>query len=151
MSKTEYYDLSAPFILESGKYLDKVRVAYNTYGSLNSRRDNVIVVCHALSANSQVDDWWHGLYGEGRLFDPSKYFIICANNLGSPYGTTSPKSINPGTGERYGINFPFFTLRDTADLYKALLEFLEIEDIQLVVGGSCGGNIAMESKYSIPV
>lgn len=137
------------FHLESGIVLNHVPIAYSTYGELNKDRSNVIVVCHALTANSRVDDWWKGFYGTGNIFDPSKYFIICINNMGSPYGSISPKSIDPISGERYAHDFPFYTLRDTAHLHLRLLEHLNIEKIHLLMGGSCGGNIAQEIAYNV--
>ena len=104
----------------------------------------MIVVCHALTANALANDWWADLYGPGRVFDAQKYFIVCANNLGSPYGSSSPKSIDPVSGKRYGLGFPAYTIRDTARLYIALLEDLGISSLHLIIGGSCGGNIAQE-------
>lgn len=144
------HQLSKRFELELGGALDDVVIAYSTYGRLNARRDNVIMVVHALTANSEIHDWWNGLYGPGNVFDPEKYFIICANNLGSPYGTTSAKSINPSTGLRYGLDFPKVTIRDTAQLHIQLLEELGLDHIHLLMGGSCGGNIAQEMAIMAP-
>ena len=138
------------FPLELGGSFKEVNICYHTYGKLNKAGDNVIMVVHALTANSDVSDWWNGLYGKGSFFDPDEYFIICANNLGSPYGTTSPKSINPETGGRYGLDFPDVTLRDTARLHIRLLEELGITRIKMLVGGSCGGNIALEMAIMNP-
>lgn len=107
----------------------------------------MILVCHALTANSNPDIWWNGLFGKGDIFDWDESFIICANNLGSPYGTSSPAQINPDSGERYGMEFPFFTIRDTSNLILKLLEHLEIDKIKLLIGGSCGGNICQEIAY----
>ena len=134
-------------MLEQGGVIEKPVIAYNTYGQLNENRDNVIFICHALTANSDADDWWHGLFGKGDIFDWDKYFIICVNNLGSPYGTSSAKQINPATNEVYGLDFPFFTIRDTAKLHLEVVEHFKIEQIQLLIGGSCGGNIAQEMAY----
>lgn len=83
-----------------------LQVRYNHYGELNQAKDNVMVVCHALTGNSQLSTWWSSMLGPGKAFDTSKYFIICANVLGSCYGTTGPLSINPSTGKRYGASFP---------------------------------------------
>lgn len=138
-----------PLELESGALLAKPSVTYSTYGSLNSAKDNIIVVCHALTANSNVDDWWAGLFGEGKVFDPTQYFIVCINNLGSPYGTSSPKSIDPDSNERYGLDFPAYTIRDTASLHLRLLDHLGISKISLLIGGSCGGNIAQEIALTL--
>jgi len=149
MISTKKIILAENFSLESGGELAKLEVHYNCYGKLNQNKNNVIWVCHALTANAQVDSWWPGLFGAGRLLDPEKFFIVCANNLGSPYGTTSAKDINPATGERYGINYPDITIRDTARTHILLAEKLGIESIFLLIGGSCGGNIALEMAYSL--
>src|SRR5690606_23467040 len=86
--QTFYYPKT--FTLESGKCIRDLRIAYHTYGNLNQRKDNVIWVCHALTANSDVFEWWPGLFGENELFNPNDHFIVCANVIGSPYGTTNP-------------------------------------------------------------
>ena len=144
-----FYTLNEAFELENGSLIEEPVIAYQTYGTLNENRDNVILICHALTANSDADDWWHGLFGKGDIFDWDNYFIICANNLGSPYGTSSPKQINPQTNERYGLDFPFFTIRDTAKLHLKLLEHFQIDKIKLLIGGSCGGNICQEIAYEL--
>lgn len=144
-----YLNLEKPFKLEHGGIIESPVIAYNTYGELNESRDNVILICHALTANSDAEDWWHGLFGKGDIFDWDKYFIICSNNLGSPYGSTSAKSIDPATKENYGLDFPFFTIRDTARLHLKLLEHFEVEKIKLLIGGSCGGNIAQEIAFAL--
>lgn len=153
MSRASYtysfVNLKEPLELENGGTIKQPTVAYNTYGKLNENKDNVIVICHALTANSDADDWWHGLFGKGDIFDWDKHFIICANNLGSPYGTVSAKNINPATKEIYGLDFPFFTIRDTANLYSILLKHFNINKVKLLIGGSCGGNIAQELAYSL--
>ena len=95
--KTYKHDL--PVQLELGGVLSNIEIAYHTYGSLNAERNNVVWVCHALTANSDPADWWPGLVGKGKLFDPDRHFIVCANMLGSCYGTTGPGSVNPETGE----------------------------------------------------
>ena len=147
--KYSYFNTEQPFILEQGGVIEKPIIAYNTYGKLNKNRDNVIFICHALTANSDADDWWHGLFGKGDIFDWDKYFIVCVNNLGSPYGTSSAKHIDPKTKEYYGLDFPFFTIRDTARFHIQLLEHFKIEKIKLLIGGSCGGNIAQEMAVSL--
>ncbi|MEL6864059.1 MAG: homoserine O-acetyltransferase [Bacteroidota bacterium] len=144
-----YLHLEQAFVMEQGGVLEQPTIAYNTYGELNKTKDNVIFICHALTANSDADDWWHGLFGKGDIFDWDKYFIVCANNLGSPYGTSSAIQINPATKEPYGLDFPFFTIRDTAKLHLAFLQHFGIEKIKLLIGGSCGGNIAQEMAYSL--
>lgn len=142
-----FFHLEEAFPLEHGGTIAEPVIAYHTYGTLNKNRDNVILICHALTANSDAEDWWHGLFGQGDLFDWDRWFIICANNLGSPYGTSSPKQENPETRERYGMDFPFFTIRDTARLHLKLLEYFKINSIKLLMGGSCGGNICQEIAY----
>ena len=108
------------FALQSGETLAQIELSYSTLGELNANRDNVVWVCHALTANSDVADWWSGLVGEGKLYDPQKYFIICVNVLGSHYGSTGPLSINPGTGKPYYGNFPEISIRDIS---KSLILF----------------------------
>lgn len=100
------------FPLESGVELKNVTIAYKTWGKLNAHGDNCLVICHALSGSADVSDWWGPLLGPGRAFDTSRYFIFCANVLGSPYGTTSPLSMNPKTGRSYGPEFPQTCIRD---------------------------------------
>jgi len=144
-----YLKLEKPFALEQGGVIASPVIAYNTYGTLNEAKDNVVVICHALTANSDADDWWHGLFGKGDIFDWDKYFIVCANNLGSPYGSSSAIQVDPESGEKYGLDFPAFTLRDTARLHLALLAHLGIDSLKLLMGGSCGGNIAQEMAYTL--
>lgn len=141
------YQYNKSFNSEIGGTLANLEISYTTYGKMNTEKDNVIWVCHALTANSDVSEWWPGLFGEGELFDPAKHFIICANNLGSPYGSSSPLSNNPASGKKYGIAFPKTTLRDSAKANILLAEHLGIQGIHLLIGGSCGGNIALEMAY----
>ena len=108
--------LDQPLTLEAGGVIDRPEVTYTTYGTLNEDKSNVTLICHALTASSNADDWWAGLFGADKVFDPKRDFIICINNLGSPYGTTSPKSLDE-RGVRYGLDFPAFTLRDNARLH----------------------------------
>lgn len=100
------------FRFECGVELNNVTIAYKTWGKLNTHADNCLVICHALSGSADVTDWWGPLLGPGRAFDTSRYFVFCANVLGSPYGTTSPLSINPKTGKSYGPEFPQTCVRD---------------------------------------
>lgn len=132
------------FVLESGLSLPQLDIAYHTYGKLNAERSNVIWAVHALTANSDVLDWWKGLFGKDCLFDPDKYFIVCANNLGSCYGTTGPLSINPDTGEAWYGYFPQITIRDMAHALDLLSTHLGIARIHTLIGGSQGGQIAQE-------
>lgn len=133
-----------PFILENGSVLPEIEIAYHTYGQLNDAGDNVIWICHALTANSDAADWWNGLVGEGKLFDPKDYFIVCANMLGSCYGATNANSINPTTGKRYGATFPLITIRDIVNSHRILQKYLNIEHIRLAIGGSMGGQQVLE-------
>jgi homoserine O-acetyltransferase len=100
------------FVLESSIILRDVKVAYSTWGTLNKSRDNALIICHALTGSSDASDWWRPLLGRGKALDSSRYFIFCANVLGSPYGSASPLSINPVTGIRFGPTFPDTTVRD---------------------------------------
>ncbi|MCK5821328.1 MAG: homoserine O-acetyltransferase [Bacteroidales bacterium] len=136
--------------LEDGSSLPEVTIAFHTYGTLNENGDNVIWVCHALTANSDVAEWWPGMLGKGLLFDPDTHFIVCANILGSCYGSTGPASINPETEERYGRDFPLVTVRDIVKGHQLLRNHLGITKIQLITGGSLGGQQALEWAYSEP-
>ncbi|MFC6100687.1 homoserine O-acetyltransferase family protein [Olivibacter domesticus] len=138
------FNYNKTFKLESGKRLKGLNIAYHTYGRLNTRKDNVIWVCHALTANADVFDWWPGLFGEKDLFNPHEHFIVCANIIGSHYGTTSPLSINPATGLPYYLAFPTFSIRDLAVAHELLAEHLGIHKIKVLTGGSLGGQQAME-------
>ncbi len=133
-----------PLRLDSGAELPSYELAYTTHGSLNANGDNVIWIFHALTANSDPAEWWPGLVGEGKLFDPSSHFIVCANMPGSCYGSTGPLSINPVNHEPYYHDFPFFTTRDMVRAYQPLKSFLGIEKIRMGVGGSMGGQQLLE-------
>ena len=141
---TQYYDHNSPFALEFGGTLERLRIAYNTYGTLNEQRDNVVWVCHALTANSDVQDWWPHTVEEGMFLDPTRYFIICANFIGSPYGTTCPLHENPATGRPYYGDFPKYTIRDVVNAHRILADALGIGHIHTLVGCSVGGFQAVE-------
>ena len=130
--------------LESGATLPELTIAYTTYGILNAEKSNVVWVCHALTANSDAADWWNGVVGPWHVIDPEKHFIVCANILGSCYGTTGPLSNNPATGKPYYHNFPLITIRDMVQAHILLRKHLGIEKIFLLMGGSMGGYQAME-------
>lgn len=140
----QIYQHTTPFELEQGGVLPNLQIGYHTFGKLNAQKDNVVWVFHALTANSDPTDWWAGVVGEGTLLHPDKYFIVCANVLGSFYGTTCPRSINPTTGESYGMDFPRFTVRDVVQTQHLLRKYLGIEKIKLCIGGSFGGHQALE-------
>lgn len=138
------YQHTEAFTLKNGKKLDKLEIAYHTFGKLNANRSNVVWVCHALTANSNVMDWWPGLFGNDDLFNPEDYFIVCANILGSHYGTTSPLSKNPATDQTYYLSFPQVTIRDMVSAHRLLAAHLGVEKIDVLIGGSLGGQQAME-------
>lgn len=144
MSTNSTYTHTKVFKLESGKKLRKIELAYQTYGKLNAKKDNVIWACHALTANADVLDWWKGLFGNNDLFNPEEHFIICANVLSSHYGSTSPLSINPTTGLPYYLAFPEVTIRDMVAAHRLLAAHLGIEEIKVLIGGSLGGQQAVE-------
>jgi homoserine O-acetyltransferase len=141
---------SGEFLLECGESLSDIDITYCTYGALNATKSNVVWICHALTGNADPADWWSGLVGEGKLFDPNFHFIVCANIFGSPYGTTSPLSICPNNGNKYGANFPLISVRDVAKAHRVLADFLKVDYIKLLIGGSLGGQQAMEWAISEP-
>ena len=133
-----------PFTLESGETLPELTIAYHTYGHLNDEANNVVWVCHALTANSDPADWWPGTVEEGAFLDPARHFVVCANILGSPYGTTSPLHTDPRTGQPYYGDFPRYTIRDIVNAHRALADALGIGHIDTLVGCSVGGFQAVE-------
>ena len=139
-----------PFTLESGKVLPQYHLAYTTHGKLNETKDNVVWIFHALTANSDPAEWWTGLVGEGKLFDPAVYFIVCVNMPGSCYGSIGPLDIDPQTGKPYYHQFPFFTTRDMIRAYQPLKTFLGIEKIYIGIGGSMGGQQLLEWAIEEP-
>ncbi|RSK46173.1 homoserine O-acetyltransferase MetX [Hymenobacter perfusus] len=136
--------------LENGAVLPHVEVSYHTYGRLNATRDNVVWVCHALTANSDVLDWWPGLVGAGCHFDPQDWFIVCANVLGSCYGTTGPLTPDPATGKAPFQHFPLVTIRDMVAVHEALREHLALGRVHTLLGGSLGGQQAVEWAVQRP-
>lgn len=143
----KYNDL---FALEGGGLLDSPEISYHTFGKLNAKKNNVVWVCHALTANSNVFEWWAGLFGENCLFNPKDYFIVCANNLGSCYGTTGPLSINKNNGQSWFSYFPHLTIRDLVKAHDLLREHLGIENIYAVIGGSQGAQQVLEWNIQQP-
>lgn len=138
------YCYDKPFRLESGAELPELQIAYHTFGTLNDKRDNVIWVCHALTANSDVADWWPNTVVDNGFLDPSRYFIVCANILGSHYGTTGPLTVDPRTGQPYYDRFPQMTVRDMVRVHQILADYLGIERVKLLIGSSLGGFQCME-------
>lgn len=144
------FEYNKDFPLEKGGVLPGVTIAYHTYGTLNPEKDNVVWVCHALTANSDVADWWPHTVEEGLFLDPSRYFIVCANILGSHYGTTGPLSINPATGTPWYGDFPALTIRDMVDAHRLLADSLRIGKIRMMVGSSVGGFQAIQWAVDEP-
>ena len=142
--KVEVFNTLTPFTLESGDVLPSLTIAYTVQGTINATADNVIWVCHALTANANAAEWWEGLIGEEKAFNTRKYAVVCANIIGSPYGSTSPLTINPNTGNKYGTDFPLVTIRDMAKAWELLRKHLGINSIHLLIGGSMGGQQALE-------
>ena len=140
----EQFQYNQPFLLESGQTLPGITVVYHTYGSLNADRSNTVWVCHALTANSDVSRWWPGMIGENHCISPGNYFIVCANIIGSCYGSTGPLSTNPATGQPYFSHFPKITIRDMVKAHILLRKHLGIDHIRLLMGGSMGGYQALE-------
>jgi homoserine O-acetyltransferase len=125
-------------------------LTYSTHGRLNYEGDNVVWIFHALTANSDPAEWWPGLVGEDKLFDPSEYFIVCVNMPGSCYGSIGPLDIDPYTGKPYYHDFPFFTTRDMIHAYRPLKEYLGINRIHIGIGGSMGGQQLLEWAVEEP-
>ena len=149
-----------PLRLECGKTLGPIDVAYETYGEINERGDNAVLICHALSGNAHVagfnshDDkkpgWWDIMVGPGKGIDTNKYFVICSNFLGGCSGTTGPGSINPATGRPYGLDFPIITIADMVKVQKLLLDELGIKQLLAVIGGSIGGMQVLQWAIEYP-
>ena len=146
-------------ILDSGKSLDKVEIAYQTYGKLNSDKSNAILVCHALTGDqfpaeknpiTKKKGWWDLMIGPGKTVDTKKYFVICSNVLGGCVGTTGPNEINPKTNKIYGIDFPTITIQDMVKVQKILIDELKIEKLLSVIGGSMGSMQVLQWAASYP-
>jgi homoserine O-acetyltransferase/O-succinyltransferase len=176
--ETRYLDLPGPVRLDSGRELHPVRVAYETYGTLSPKRDNVILVCHALSGDAHAagsstvppdastrdgfgaEDrdgasgaglgWWDGMIGPGKAFDTDRFHVVSTNLLGGCRGTTGPSSTDPETGKPYGPDFPVLTVADMVRTQRAFLDALGIERLAAVAGGSLGGMQALEWAILYP-
>jgi homoserine O-acetyltransferase/O-succinyltransferase len=176
--ETQYLDLPGPVRLDCGRELYPVRVAYETYGTLSPQRDNVILVCHALSGDAHAAGyaktppaestrdgfaadardgrtgkglgWWDGMIGPGKAFDTDRFFVISTNLLGGCRGTTGPASIDPATDKPYGSNFPVITVADMVRTERAFLDVLGIDRLAAVAGGSLGGMQALEWAILFP-
>jgi homoserine O-acetyltransferase/O-succinyltransferase len=178
VARTQYVDLPDRLPLDGGRSLEQVRIAYETYGRLSPARDNVVLVCHALSgdahaagwsddplAPSAVDGigadergikprgglgWWDGMIGPGKAFDTDRYFVVCTNLIGSCRGSTGPSSVNPATGRPYALDFPVLTVGDMVRAERRFLDALGIERVLAVAGGSLGGMQALEWSAAYP-
>lgn len=139
-----YYTFPEPFELELGGKIENLTIAYDTYGTLAEGGGNAVWVCHALTANSDVADWWPHTVEKGAFLDPEKCFTVCANIIGSCYGTTGPLSVNPATGKPYYGDFPRLTIRDMARAHSLLADHLGLRRIHALVGSSVGGFQAVE-------
>ncbi len=161
--ETQYITLFEPphpLVLANGSTLSSIAVSYETYGELNPGRDNAIFVCHALTGDAHMagkrtpedrkPGWWDELVGPGKGLDTNRYFIICANVLGGCQGTTGPGSINPATGKRFGLEFPFLTFADMVSVHSELTRKLGIEKLLAVIGGSVGGMQVLEWAAKFP-
>lgn len=148
-----------PLVLESGATLAPVDVAYETYGTLDADRSNVIFVCHALTGDAHAAGhhgdparrgWWDNAVGPGRAIDTDRFFVVCPNLLGGCQGTTGPSSIDPQTGQAYGLRFPLFTVRDLVTVHRRLLRHLGITHLRAAVGGSLGAMQALQWALDTP-
>jgi homoserine O-acetyltransferase len=174
--ETRFLDLPTPLGLDCGRTLHPVRIAYETYGTLSPARDNVILVCHALSGDAHAagyaatpppestrdgfgaDErdgeagrglgWWDGMIGPDKAFDTNRFFVVSTNLLAGCRGTTGPSSTNPATGRPYGSDFPVITVADMVRAERAFLDELGIRRLAAVAGGSLGGMQALEWAVS---
>ena len=148
-----------PLRLDCGVDLSPFQIAYQTYGMLNADRSNAVLVCHALTGDQHVANihpvtgkpgWWEIMVGPGRPIDTDRYFVICANVVGACMGTTGPSSLNPATGQPYGLDFPVITIRDMVRAQAMLIDYLGIDMLFAVVGGSMGGMQVLQWAASYP-
>jgi len=142
--ETRRLAMPGPFPLELGGVLPGLEVAYRTWGALDASGSNAVVVCHALTGSADADRWWTRMFGPGRALDPDHDFVVCANILGSCYGTTGPTSVDPATGEPWRGTFPKITVRDMVRVQHALVTALGVKRIRLVIGGSLGAMQVLE-------
>lgn len=147
---TKIFNYQQPFVLENGTQLPGYHLAYTTLGELNAAKDNVVWIFHALTANGSPQEWWPGLVGAGKLFNPASHFIVCVNMPGSCYGSTGPLDEDAATGLPWFHDFPFFTTRDMVRAYKPLKDFLQVQKIYIGIGGSMGGQQLLEWAVEEP-
>ncbi len=157
--ETKTKNFTTPLYLESGRILEPYDIKYETYGSLNEAKDNVILVCHALSGSHHAAGryegdrkagWWDGLIGDGKAIDTSKYFVICTNVIGSCFGSTGPMSLMYPSNHRYRLKFPVITVKDMIRAQKQLLSSLGIYHLKAIIGGSMGGMQALQFAVDYP-
>ncbi|MFZ1750804.1 MAG: alpha/beta fold hydrolase, partial [Saprospiraceae bacterium] len=149
-NQVQYFHYDQPYEVESGETLEGFTLAYHTFGKLNEAADNVVWVVHALTGSSNPMEWWPGIVGDHCVIDPAKHFIICANCLGSAYGSTNALSIDPKTGYPYFHTFPLITNRDIARSFDLLRRYLKIQKVRLLAGASLGGQQALEWSVVAP-
>ena len=158
--KPKIFKCADPIKLSCGMTLDNYELIYETYGKLNKNQDNAVLVCHALSGNQHVagrhkktdkhPGWWDSLVGPGKPLNTNKFFVIGINNLGGNEGSTGPKSINPKTKKVWGSSFPIITVEDWVKTQKTLINYLGIQRLSSVIGGSLGGMQALEWNLQFP-
>jgi homoserine O-acetyltransferase len=159
---TQYFTFAEPpaaLSLQCGRELGPVTLAYETYGELNARRDNAILILHAFSGDAHAagyhdgdgkPGWWDIMIGPGKAFDTDSYFVVCSNVIGGCKGSTGPSSADPETGRPYGLSFPVVTIRDMVEAQRHLIDRLGIERLLCVTGGSMGGMQALQWAISYP-
>lgn len=159
---TQYFTFAEPphaLRLKSGRHIYSIKLAYETYGTLNTQKSNAILVCHALSGDAhaagmhpgdKTPGWWNGLIGPDKALDSNKYFIICSNVIGGCKGSTGPSSINPQTSKPYALDFPMITIADMVEAQRHLIEHFDIEKLLCVIGGSMGGMQALQWASAYP-
>ena len=152
--------INKPLKLKSGKVLSKYKLMYETYGKLNDKKNNAVLICHALSGNHHVagyhqgdekPGWWDNMIGSGKPIDTDKLYVVCMNNLGGCHGTTGPSSINEDTKTEYGFDFPIITVQDWVNSQKMLMENLKINKWKFIIGGSLGGMQAFQWALDYPL
>ena len=162
--ETQYFDYPGALVLESGKALGPIRLAYETYGTLNAAKDNAVFVLHALSADAHAagfhaedftkpkykPGWWDMMIGPGKAFDTDRFFVVCSNIIGGCMGSTGPNCINPATGKRYALDFPIITIGDMVEAERLLMDHLAIPRWYAISGGSMGGMRALQWAVTHP-
>jgi homoserine O-acetyltransferase len=143
-NSSEIFQYNGTFTTEAGFVLHQPDIAYKSWGKLNENRDNVVLICHALTGNAEADDWFYGFFEHSDIIKLDEQFVLCINVPGSCYGSTGPQSINPKTGQRFSGDFPIVSIRDMVRFQQILLDEWEISGIELAIGGSMGGMQVLE-------